>query len=404
MSELAYRLMLVMAFTLPWENAVDVPGLGSLTKIIGLLLGLVWVLSVLSAGRVRRPRGAHVLALLYVLWTLSSLIWTVDGPATQERTFTYVQLLVLMLVVWDTVTSPVRVRQALIAYLSGCYLTVATLLVEYATLGAAEEVHHRVTVEGFHPNDVGIILALGLPIAVYLAEEIRSAGRWRRLWQVACLAYVPLSGFSVLVTGSRAGLGALLPGFAFGGYLLARRRPRLAWGAGLSLVGLTAVALPLVPANVLARLGQTQSSIQSGDLNERGGVWAEAIRLFVHHPIFGIGSGAFKEAAVGANKAGHNFVLSLLAEVGLVGFGLFAGMLVALVLGLRHTPAPLRSMWVAVLVAWLVGALLHNWEWRKQTWFIFALVAACGELSTQDEPAEGETGRPEAAMPSGGDP
>ena len=129
-----------------------------------------------------------------------------------------------------------------------------------------------------------------------------------------------------------------------------------------------------------ARLEGTGASISSGDLNERGTVWAEAARIIHEHPLLGIGAGAFREAAVGANKVGHNFVLSLLAEVGIVGFGLFMAVLVTALLPIRRLDPLLRRMWLALFSAWLLAALLHNWEYRKQTWLFIGLVAACGAL------------------------
>jgi hypothetical protein len=105
---------------------------------------------------------------------------------------------------------------------------------------------------------------------------------------------------------------------------------------------------------------------------------------------------------VGANKAPHDLALGLLAEVGVIGFGLFAAMLVTALLSLRRVEPMLRGMWVAVFTAWLGAALLHNWEARKQTWMLIALVVACGavESSRGRPPAPSETG----LVPEGHDP
>ncbi|HET6624798.1 MAG TPA: O-antigen ligase family protein [Nocardioidaceae bacterium] len=384
MRTFAYRLMIIMVFTLPWENVVDLPGVGRVSKVVGLLVALVWVIAVVKSGRVREPRAVHVLALFFVLWNACSLMWTVDGPATQERVFTYVQLLGLMLVVWDTVTTLAAVRQALVAYVAGCYVTSAALLISYAAEGAGAEVHGRVTVGSFHPNDVGMVLALGVPIVGYLIAA-PGVGRWRRLGLVASAAYIPIAGFAILVTGSRAALGAMVPGGLYLGYQLARRRPAVAVGSLVALVVLTVLALPLVPAKVLSRLEGTEAAVEAGDLNERREVWGEALRIIHADPVIGIGGGAFRAAAVGVNKVGHNFVLALLAEVGVIGFGLFLAMLVVALLSVRRMTPLLRGMWLAMFSAWLFAALLHNWEYRKQTWLIIALVVACGALGREDE-------------------
>lgn len=379
MRTLAYRCLLVMVFTLPWENVVDLPGIGRVSRAVGLLVGLVWVCAVIGSGEIRQSRKFHVVALFFVLWDTLSLLWTVDGPATTDRVLTYVQLFALTLVFWDTVTTLKAVRATLTAYLLGSMVSALALLGRYAAEGAGSEVHGRVTVGNFHPNDVGLILAMGVPIAGYVATLPVLDG-WDRARQVVAVAYVPVSAFAVLLTGSRASVGALLPGFVYVGYLLVGRRPQLAVGALVSMVVLIVLLLPLLPGRVALRLEGTKSAVESGGLNERAGVWSEAIRLIKAHPVVGIGAGAFRTANVDSNKVGHNFVLALLAEVGIVGFGLFAAMLVLAFTALRVQPERMRGMWIAVFLAWLAAASLHNWEYRKQTWFFLALMLSSGYL------------------------
>jgi O-antigen ligase len=366
-----------MVFTMPWEDVASFPGAGSVSRLVGLMVAGTWVVSVVTTERMRAPRAPHLFAVLFVLWNACTLMWTADGPATQERVFTYAQDLVLMVIVWDTVTTLGKARQTLFVYLAGCYVTAVSLVVNL--MAGKEDYHGRATVGTFNPNDVSMILALGLPVAGYL---VMSAGRgpWLAFRLAFGLLYIPLSGFAILVTGSRTALAALIPGIAYLAYRLARRRPGLAIGSLGALALLSVLAYPLAPPAVRLHLAGTESEIASGDLNERAGIWAEAIRLIHDHPVLGIGAGAFREAAVGANKVGHNFVLSLLSEVGAVGFGLFLALLVTALLSLRHMPPLLREMWLALFSAWLLAALLHNWEYRKQTWLFLGLVTVCGAL------------------------
>ncbi len=396
----AYWLVLVMVFTLPWENELDVPGIGRVSKVVGLLVAVTWVAAVVSSRQIREPRPVHVWALLFVLWNACTLMWTVDGPATQARVLTYAQLLGLVLVLWDTVTTDSEVRAVLAAYLAGCYVSVASLLGGYAVHGAASEVHGRVTVGNFHPNDLGMILALGVPVVGYLLHAA-PACRWQVVRTVALVAYVPLAGFGVLITGSRAGLAAMLPGLVFLGYLVGRRRPGVALGSLVALILVAVAALPFAPERATSRLAGTGAALESGDLNERTEVWGEALRIIADHPVFGVGGGAFKAAAVGVNKVGHNFVLALLAEVGVIGFTLFATMLVTALLSLRRIGPPLRGMWIAIFTSWLFAALLHNWEYRKQTWLFIGLVVACGALTRRDEEEAAET-EPASTAPGAG--
>ena len=396
MRRVVYLLMLAMIFTLPWENVLNLPGLGRISKLIGLLAAATWVATVLITGRFREPKVTHFLALLFVVWNGFSLLWTVDGSATQGRVITYAQLLGLMFVIWDTVDTMPRLRATLVTYLAGSYVTVLALLIGYVVRGAASERYGRVTLGSFHPNDVGMILAVSVPVAAYLMWKPPMPERhWRRLWALGCAAYVPLAAFAVLVTGSRAALVSMIPGLAYLFYLLTRRHKAVSIGTlvGLSVVGV--LSIPFVPARVLLRLEGTDTALRHGNLNERETIWSEAVRLIRDHPLLGSGGGAFRAAAVGANKAPHDLALGLLAEVGVIGFGLFAAMLVTALLSLRRAEPLLRGMWAAVFTAWLGAALLHNWEARKQTWMLIALVVVSGSLeSTRGRQQDVDTSAP----------
>jgi O-antigen ligase len=376
---LSYRLLLVMVFTLPWENVVEIPGGGRISKLVGLAVAGVWVLAVLRSGRMREPHTVLVLAVLFGLWNASSIMWTNDASATQERVLTCVLLIGLLFVVWDNVDTVQRLHEALLVYLAGCYVTVGALLVGFLGGPGAAELHGRATVGSFHPNDVGMILALAVPIASYLLVEAWP-GRWRVARMVAGGLFLPLSAAAVLATGSRAALGAMLPGVLYLLYLIGRRRPYLALGALTGLAATAVVAFTLAPPDAKARLSGTGQALQEGDLNYRQIVWSEAVRIIQEDPIFGTGAGAFRTAAVAVNKVGHNFVLSIAAELGLLGLALFLGMLVLSLLSLRHTSAALRWLWVSLFLSWTGAALLHNWEYRKQTWLFIALTVASGAL------------------------
>jgi len=395
MRVLTFRLVLLMTASLPLESISTVPGSASVSRLLGILAAGAWCMTVLTTGRVRQPHALHTVALLFVLWNACSLLWTVDGPATQTRVLTYAQLLVLLLVVWDTVTTATALRQVLLADLIGCYAAAVAMLVGYVVQGPASEVHGRVTLGTFNPNDAGLILAFGLPVACYFLGS-PLAGPWRRPVRLLAATYLPLAGVGVLGTGSRAALVAVVPSVWYAGRLLRRSHPAAGLSLGLGLAALMVAALPLLPTRAVQRLGETGHDLMNGNLNERQDVWAEAIRLIHDHPWVGIGAGAFRTAAVGVNKVGHNFVLALLAEVGVVGFALFAVIIVVALRAVRPASRELRELWYALFAAWTSAGLLHNWEYRKLTWLFFGLMVVTGALArraaeTQDLEPAGET-------------
>jgi O-antigen ligase len=387
---LTFRLVLVMTASLPLESVDATPGSQSISKLLGILAALAWASTVLSSGRMRAPHALHLVALLFVLWNACSLLWTVDGPATQERALTYAQLFVLLLVVWETVTTADALRKVLLADLVGCSVAALTMVLGYVIQGAGAEMNGRATLGTFNPNDAGVLLALGLPVACFLLTS-PWPGPWRRPVGVLAATYLPLGVLAMLGTGSRAALGALVPTIWYAGRLLWRRHPAHAVATFVGVGTLAVAALPLLPAGARERL-------LLSTLNERQDVWSEAIRIIEDRPLTGAGANSFRTAATGVNKVGHNFVFALLAEVGVVGLVLFLLMIVVALRALRTAPQALRELWITFFVAWTLAALSHNWEHRKLTWLMFVLMVACEALPppAPDDP-EGRPGVEPAA-------
>jgi O-antigen ligase len=393
------RLLLLMTASLALETVDIVPGSSSLSRLLGVLAAGAWLLTILVNGRIRQPHAVHVVALLFVLWNACSLLWTVDGPATQTRVVTYAQLFILLLVVWETVTTTRALRQVLLAYLAGCYVAAAVMVVAYAR-GSASEYHGRITISGFNPNDAGLILAFGIPIACYFLGNPTS-GPWRRPVMLLASTFLPLAAFAVLGTGSRAALVAVAPSAWYAGRLMRRSHPTVGLASLLGCGVLVVATLPLLPTRAVQRLGETGHQVMRGKLNERQEVWAEAIRIIHEEPWAGIGANAFRTAAVDVNKVGHNFVFALMAEVGVIGLTLFILMFVVVLRSLRSSPDALREFWYVIVVAWASAGLLHNWEYRKLTWLFLGLMVATGALAPRPVGGEERAASARSASASG---
>jgi O-antigen ligase len=113
-------------------------------------------------------------------------------------------------------------------------------------------------------------------------------------------------------------------------------------------------------------------------------VWGEAAELLASRPWLGIGSGAFTAAAVETRKAPHNFVVSLLVEVGIIGFSLFAAVIVATGLMALRQDRWMCRLWLAMLLMWALNAAVHNYEDKKHTWVLFSFVAIGAGLPQRD--------------------
>jgi hypothetical protein len=66
----------------------------------------------------------------------------------------------------------------------------------------------------------------------------------------------------------------------------------------------------------------------------------------------------------------------VLAELGIVGLGIFCALLAFLVLSALELPWAARRLWLVCLGVWLVGVSSLTWEMRKPTWWLFGAIAA----------------------------
>jgi hypothetical protein len=87
MRRAAWWLLLLFAFTIPWEYSLDVGApLGNVARMAGLLLLLAAIPAVLQAGRMRTPGALECVVLAFYLFL--SCGWCASlprAPATCAR-------------------------------------------------------------------------------------------------------------------------------------------------------------------------------------------------------------------------------------------------------------------------------------------------------------------------------
>jgi O-antigen ligase len=84
-------------------------------------------------------------------------------------------------------------------------------------------------------------------------------------------------------------------------------------------------------------------------------------------------------------KVAHSSYLSVLVELGLIGFAIFAATVVIAGLQALRRPGWERSFWVTLLVVWAIGASTLTWEHRKSTWLFLSLVVSAALARERDD-------------------
>lgn len=379
MRTVSYWFLLVLIFIIPWENAVDLAGFGTISSPIGLLVAAFWMATAVYTGKIRRPGPFHLVFFLFVGWNIVSVFWSIDVNETYARLQTYVLLFGLVYIVWDLFTSPKALEAGLQAYVLGAWISIGSLLSNY--LADNRVGYARFTGTGFGEGNLAIILALGIPIAWHLATS-ENSNRVVRWLSVVNAIYVPAALFAIVLTASRGSLFAVFPGLLFILASIQRLRVVVRVLVFIALASSLYLLQPLVPEESIQRLATADESIAQGDLGGRVAIWEAGLVAFSERPLFGVGSSAFG-SATDIGKLAHNSYLSVLVETGLIGFIFFAGIwMMAVIFALRH-PKQTRRFWLSLLVVLAIGIFSLNWAHRKQTWLFPSLVVVSVGLTTR---------------------
>jgi O-antigen ligase len=388
-SRLAFAMVWIFVFSIPSEKSVELPGFGTVTRLIGMVAMGLGLLAVLVEQRVRMPASFHAATAVFMLWSGLTLKWTVGQSFTEYRLYTYVQLLAMVFLVWQFAPSERTVRSLLLAYVVGTFVPVLDAARRY--LAGTMTYYERYSTTGFDPNDLALSLGLSLPMSYYLWLANRQTGDGRpSMWLSLILPLQMLIVcMGILLTASRGGTLAMLLALSVVFWtrkaLTARLRMAL-----LVVVAAAGAAIPVfVPKTTWKRLATFSSEVQEGTLNARTVIWKEGWRAFTRVPFHGVGVGAFPEALApffghpqrvkGFVPVAHNTFLSILVETGVVGFVLFLSMLGMLALSLVRKGGLEMPFGLTTLAVWALGVSSLSWEDRKPMWFVFAILAAlCG--------------------------
>ena len=390
MARLTVALLVLYAFAVPWQYALDLgEPLGNVARIVGVLLLLI-AIPALFARRAWHPPGLlPSLIFLLFLYLSTSYLWSIDPLTTLDKIRAYFQVMMVVWIAWEFLETPAQGRNFLRAILLGSIVLALLTVFNFTSVATAAVAQQtRFTASGQDPNDVARFLALVFPIAaLLLAEDRRIAIR------LLAAAYLPLGLLAVVLTASRGGfLGAivaLLAAFV----LLARWRPAAAASVAVLLAALSTVAAFLVPAETFARLATIPAQFAALDFNDRFGIWTSGAQAFAHAPWLGYGAGNYSLAAgLATEDTAHNTFMALLVMGGLVAATLLLAILIAALRSILRARGLTRIAFFAVLAVWIVTASVGSVEENRMTWLLFACSALLPRF-------DADSARPPSAAP-----
>jgi O-antigen ligase len=357
-TSIAYVGLWIFVFAVPWDRLFVLPGVNIITKLTGgMALGLTMFAIVLS-GRVRRWRLFQISAFLFVVW-VGVGVWLLQGNSIANKFYTFVQLFLVVWMIWELAPNPQRLRGLLTAFVLGSFVPAIGTILLYVRVGGELR---RFSAGGADANS--------LAMAWYLALTTR-----RPLARWMYRAYVPFGLLATALTGSRGGMLAWIVALSIIPLTMVLTPGRLA--AAIGLLGLSAaLVVAYVPDKVVQRLGSTGTSIENADFGGRFRLWKAGVHAFTRKPMMGYGVGAFRFAIapeVGADvNVAHNSFLSVLVEEGIIGLALYCTMLWSVFYSILRLPRLERRFALVVLATLMTALLPLTWEDQKQAWFVTA--------------------------------
>ena len=384
MRKIAFWLSLSLIFVVPWENMIVLPGIGTVSRLLGAVVGGFWLFTVIFTGKLRSLRPFHAFTILFILWNALTIFWTLDVDLTTKRVATYGQLLLFVFIYWDLYSTPASVRAALQAYVLGGYVA-SINIIQNLILGNAYS-SSRVTAEGFNPNQIGLLIAIGLPLAWYLAIT-RESDKPFDLMTLINYLYLPVGLFGIMLTASRGSMIAAFPTMLLVLLTLHTLNPLLRAFIFLAAAPTLLYVQSLVPEAAVERIAETGDSIAQGNLTGRVAIWRQGVVVFSENPFVGVGTDGFR---VATGRASHNSFLSIAVEVGLIGFGIFSIIVLMVLYYVSRQSSAAIKFWLMLLFTLLIGNLNHNAEQRKYNWLLLTLIVSGGSAVVAHKEDDGE--------------
>lgn len=380
MKKIAYWLTICLIFTIPFKEIFVLPQLGTISRILGVVVAAAWLVSVGLTGQIRRPGIFHLAAFTFFTWNFLSILWSINADQSLARSLTFARMAIFVWLIWDLFNDRGAIWIGCQAYVLGAWVTIGSLMSNF--INGVEAYHSsggRFTATGFNTNETGIILGLGIPLAWFLATSNPLQERMPTLIRWVNFLYIPAALFAIVLTASRGSMLAAAPGLLV--ILISLKRTSTIQRVVLA-TGLIATAISfnsIVPQENLERLNTAGEEISANDLNGRVHIWKQGFEVFEENVIAGIGTGAFR-SAIQSGIAPHNVFVAIAVELGLIGITLFCLILLIVFAALWMQPAAERLIWASLLLNWLLGSMVGNWEYENVSWLFLCFIVRVAAL------------------------
>lgn len=378
--------------------------LSSILPVIGAVAILGYLLQNRKARRkvIKGARPVLILGALFIFWifiTNPAAAWFGEG---RNWMLTYLQLIILSFLAEELVDDPQK-QHIFIWVFSIAALVSAAVAIRQGSIG--EDIDTSIRTGGLSEgaNSAGRYFVVGMIFFVYLRIQEQNAF----LKVVASLGVI-LTFLGVFYTVSRSAMILLFT--AIGLIILLDPKKKL----NLPLIILFLIAtlsLTFLSETVFGILGSILPSISKGTdtIGLRYKLWSAGLRMWLDHPITGVGIGRFPYelplygTGIAQNHlhlVAHSTYVQLLSETGIVGLLIWLSMGVISLMNIwkaRHVDdlgqKLLAMAWFTVFLVLLIGALTMTQSSEKLIWICMG-IGEYFHLHTINQPAVEKPAQP----------
>jgi len=358
-------------------------------QVIGAIIFSGWLLNVaLRRKSPGRLNSLTLLGLLFVAWCAATLPGALDVGAATHRVLSFTQMLVASLMFASVVDDRDKARGIFTAIVIWTFV---------ATLIALGQYYLGVTPVAVGPVGNRNLLATYINCGIVCAYLLHQATAHRAARILLALS-LPVFFLGLELTFSRTGLIVQTLALVLVWYRVVREKGFMILTG--SMAALCLIAL-LLPAGFYKRARTIVPAIQRQEdtFGTRVRVWKTGLRMIQDRPIFGVGAGNFSIGVQRYNRGevplvglgAHNAYVGVAAETGLVGVGLFVGLLLAALARARQTLRAARAaqakdlemfaiMNEITLLVFCMSGLSGSVEGLKYLWLLLGMSFALGKI------------------------
>ena len=370
--QLSTFIICIYVFLTPLDLVLNLTGSGTVLKFIGMVLGPLIILEILTQHKKVYIGNYIIFVLLYLFYYIFSFYWSYNPSNTYVGLTSLSNLIALLIVLSIRYYSEKEIN--LIAFSS----IISIIYISFQMISSSSEIYFGRGSIGINdqyvdPNDLSA--AYIVPVVFCIAKLIES--NVNKLYKTIYFIFLIYMSYGLLLTGSRGGLLGVLVAVSI--YLI--------MNSNIStikkiIVSLGSLVISIIFFNTVFKLlpiiVQDRLSIEA--VKETGGsgrsdIWLSAWSYFVHsdplRSIFGNGLATFSSISNGVGS--HNLFLQTILDGGIIGSILFLIMIITICwIAIKNKNWTGLSILVGTLV---ISLTLETWN-KKFFWnaIFFAVI------------------------------